>query len=301
MRKTEQLNETVKRMQQLYEYSFYNGTFEADQQQQDPNAQAGGMDPNMGADPNAQGGMDPIAGGDPNAQGGMDPMAGGDPNAQVGMDPNMGADPNAQGGMDPMAGGDPNAQGGVDGAALAPNAGMEGGENGEMPADSGMGDMGADDMGMGGEQPGPDDDVVDITQLTDAQDSLAQTQDELGGQIEDVNSKLTTLMKVVDKFTAALDANDDKLKDLQKEIIKRNPTDEETMNVRVYAGGNPFRQKPEEFWEKFEDINNHYNITANNKAPQYQIRKGDIDNYNEHLVADEFDDIPESLKEYFVR
>ena len=228
MKVKQNLDETVKRMQQLYEYSFYNGTFEANEQ---PPQQ----------DPNAQGGMDQMAGG-------MDPMAGGDPNAQ--------------GGMDPMAGG-------IDGAELAPNAGMEGEDMEGMPVDDGMGD--------GTEQPGPDDDVVDITQLTDAQDSLAQTQEELGGQIEDVNSKLTTLMKVVDKFTAALDANDDKLKDLQKEIIKRNPTDEENMNVRVYAGGNPFRQKPEEFWDKFEDINNHYNITANNEAPQYQIRKGDID------------------------
>ena len=149
--------------------------------------------------------------------------------------------------------------------------------------------------------PGEGDDVVDITQLTDAQESMAQEQGELSGQIEDVNSKLGMLMKVVDKFMDALDANDEKLNDLQKELVKRNPTDEETMNVRVHAGGNPFDQKPEEFWERFKDINNHYNITMNNDAPQYQIKKGDIDNYNEHLVADEFDDVPGSLHDYFVK
>ena len=294
--KKSRLDETVDRMRQLYEYSFYHGTTEADDNQQQQPAQDGGM----GGDPNAGMGGDPNMGmgGDPNMGMGGDPMGGGmgmDPNADMGGDPNadMGGDPNAGMGGDPNAGmgGDPNA-GGVNGADLAPNAGMDG----EDPM--GEGPLGGD---MGDEQPGPDDDVIDVTQLTDTQNAIAQGQDEIGGQIDDVNGKLSTLVKIVDKFTKALDANDEKLKELKREIVKRNPTDEETMNVRLYAGGNPFSEKPGDFWDRFKDINNHYNITANNDAPQYQIRKGDIDNYNEHLVADEFDDIPDSLKEYFVR
>jgi hypothetical protein len=282
------LAETRKRMQQLYEYQFYNSL---DEEGEDQNTMppAGGAVP--APDPNAAApaGADPMMGDGQNAMppAGADPMMGGDPNA--GVDPMMGGDPNA--GVDPMMGGDPNA-GGINGANLAPNAGMEGGDPNAM-GDPMMGDMGA--------QPGPDDNVVDITQLTDAQDELKANQEQTTEQLEDVDAKLSTLLKVVDKFTSALDANDAKIAELKSELIKRTPTEEETMNVRLNAGGNPFDQKPEEFWDKFQDINNHYNITSNNEAPQYQIRKSDIDNVNDKMISDELDDIPRSLHEYFVR
>lgn len=285
------LAETRKRMQQLYEYSYYNSL---EEEGEDPNAMppAGGAAP--APDPNAAA---PATGGDPNAMGG-------DPNA---MPPAGGApagDPNAMppAGGDPMMGGDPNAMppaGGVDGANLAPNAGMDGGDPNAMgdPMMGGGPMMGGD---MGG-QPGPDDDVVDITQLTDAQDELKANQEQTAEQLEDVDAKLSTLLNVVNKFTQALDANDAKIAELKSELVKRTPTEEETMNVRLNAGGNPFDQKPEEFWDKFEDINNHYNITSNNEAPQYQIKKGDIENVNDKMVSDEFDDIPRTLHDYFVK
>ena len=270
------LAETRKRMQQLYEYQFYNSL---DEEGEDQNTMppAGGAVP--APDPNAA------------APAGADPMMGDDQNAMppAGADPMTGGDPNA--GVDPMMGGDPNA-GGINGANLAPNAGMESGDPNAM-GDPMMGDMGA--------QPGPDDNVVDITQLTDAQDELKANQEQTTEQLEDVDAKLSTLLKVVDKFTSALDANDAKIAELKSELIKRTPTEEETMNVRLNAGGNPFDQKPEEFWDKFQDINNHYNITSNNEAPQYQIRKSDIDNVNDKMISDELDDIPRSLHEYFVK
>ena len=309
------LEATRRRNKELYEYSFYrHGTTEASEPNQqgamppaggnnsapvDP--MGGGQDPMTGGDPNAMGGQDPNAMG-----GGMDPMTGGDPNAMAGQDPMAnadsmaGGDPNAMGGQDPnaMGGGmDPMAGGADQGMNLAPNAGMDGAD----PMAGGQDPIAGADMGMDGSQPGPDDDVIDITQLTDAQDQMQQNQDEQNQKLDDIDSHLAMLMKVVDKFTQALDDNDAKLNDLKKEIEKRNPTEEETMNVRLHAGGNPFDQKPEEFWDKFEDINNHYNITSNNDAPQYQLRKADIDRFNDRNVSKEFDEIPSSLKEYFTR
>ena len=198
-----------------------------------------------------------------------DPMAGG-----MNLAPNAGgapADPNAMG--VPMPG-DPAAMG-------APTDPMSG------------------DPAAGG--PGPNDNVIEISQLTDTQTQMQQAQDEQNEKLDGVDRKLTTLMSIVDKFTQALDANDAKLNDLKDELRKRTPTEEETMNVRLDAGGNPFKQKPEEFWDKFEDINNHYNITSNNEAPQFQIKKGDIDNINDKLVDNDLEDIPSSLKEYFTR
>ena len=258
------LNETKERMRKLYEYSFYRqGVYEDDDTTEEtPDSE--GQDTQMD-DGNM--GME-----DPNAMGGPDGMGMEDPNAMEGE-----------------------PTGGVDGANLAPNAGMND-QSGDMEDPNAMDGV------------GPDDDVVDITELTDAQEDMQQSQndmrqsqEEIANQMSDVDEKLVTLLKVVDKFNSALEANDKKIADLKQELIKRTPTEEETMNVRLNAGGNPFAQKPDEFWEKFEDINNHYNITSNNKAPQFQIRKSDIDNFNEKMLDAEFDKIPQSLHEYFVK
>ena len=284
------IEETRKRMEQLYEYSFYShGTYEdGEQAPADPNADpaAAGAAP-MPGDPNAGAPADPMAGGDPAAAGAA-PMPG-DPAA-------MGADPAAGAPADPMAGG----------MNLAPNAGgapadpMAAGD----PAAMGAAPMPGDPTAMGVDPaavPGPNDNVIEISQLTDTQTQMQQAQDEQNQKLDGVDRKLTDLMSIVDKFTQALDANDAKINDLKDELKKRTPTEEETMNVRLDAGGNPFKQKPEEFWDKFEDINNHYNITANNEAPQYQIRKSDIDNINDRMVDNDLDHIPASLKEYFTR
>ena len=277
------IEETRKRMEQLYEYTFYShGTYEDGENQQQ-------VPPAPGADPNA---IPPAPGADPNAMGGMPPAPNaGDPNAMPPA-PNAG-DPNA---MPPAPGADPNAMGGdqMGGMNLAPNAG----DPNAMPTAPGadpnaMGGMPDDGMG--------NDNVIEISQLTDTQAQMQQAQDEQSEKLDGVDRKLTTLMTIVDKFSQALDANDAKLNDLKDELRKRTPTEEETMNVRLDAGGNPFKQKPEEFWDKFQDINNHYNITANNDAPQFQITKGDVDNVNDRLIDKELDEVPRSLKEYFIR
>lgn len=308
------IEDARRRMEQLYEYSFYShGTYEAGEQNQDP--MAGGAA--QGADPMAAGaaapGADPMAGAgaaqgaDPNAAG-----AGLAPNAGMADGQNAaGGDPNAMGG-DPM-GGDPMG-GGMAGAPMGGGAAPGGDPMGGDPNAIGSDPMGSDQMGggmpgdlMGGDpMGGGNDNVIEISQLTDTQQQMQQAQDEQSEKLDGVDKKITTLMSIVDKFTQALSANDEKISELKRELQKRTPTEEETMNVRLHAGGNPFEEKPEEFWDKFQDINNHYNITANNDAPQYQIKKGDVDNVNDRMVGSEFDDdefdrIPNTLKEYFIR
>lgn len=275
--KINEINDVSKRMKQLYEYSFYrNGVMEADDQSQanDEMPPSPGVEDEENNDENQ-------------------PMANPQPSSQPMQEPQIG-----------------DGESNVDGANLAPNAGMDtedipNNDDSMQPMDSEVGDeMGAD---MSNEEVGPNDVVVNISDLTNSQEAIQQQQEELSTQMDnqmsDVDQKLVTLLKVVNKFNDALNANDKKIKDLKQELIKRNPTEEEVMNVRLNAGGNPFAQKPEEFWDKFKDINNHYNITANNEAPQnqYKITKMDIDNVNDTLIDREFDEIPKTLKEYFVK
>ena len=312
------IEDARRRMQQIYEYSFYShGTYEAGEQNQDPMA-AGAAAPGgdqMAAGAGAAQGADQMAAGA--AAPGTDPMAGAgaaqgaDPNAAgAGLAPNAGmpdgqnaagGDPNAMGG-DPMGGG----MAGVPmGGGAAPGGDPMGGDPNAMGGDP----MGSDPMGggmPGDPMGGGNDNVIEISQLTDTQQQMQQAQDEQSEKLDGVDKKITTLMSIVDKFTQALSANDEKIGELKRELQKRTPTEEETMNVRLHAGGNPFEEKPEEFWDKFQDINNHYNITANNEPPQYQIKKSDIDNVNDRLVGngfdeDELDKIPNTLREYFTR
>ena len=264
------LEEAVKRIQKINEYTFYDSTMVEDDQ--DPNAM--GADPNaMGADPN--GGMPPMGadpnmmGGDPN--GGMPPMD--DPNA-MGGDPNaMGGDPN--GGMPPM-GGDPNAMG------TDPNM-MGGDPNGGMPPmddPNAMGGEDIEDIDMETEQPG--DEVVDVDELT-------QSQEATEFKVDNVDDKLNKVLKIISKFNDAIEANDQKIEDLKKEFQKRNPTAEETLNLRSLASY-PFSERPDEYWKKQQQDHPNYNVISDNdvstadEQKEFEIRKGDIDNFNEREV-----------------
>ena len=256
------LEEAVKRIQKINEYTFYDSTMVEDDQ--DPNA--------MGADPN--GGMPPM-GGDPNAMGADPNMMGGDPNGGMApMDgPNaMGAEPN--GGMPPMD--DPNAMGGD------PNM-MGGDPNGGMPPmddPNMMGGEDIEDIDMETEQPG--DEVVDVDELT-------QSQEATEFKVDNVDDKLNKVLKIISKFNDAIEANDQKIEDLKKEFQKRNPTAEETLNLRSLASY-PFSERPDEYWKKQQQDHPNYNVISDNdvstadEQKEFEIRKGDIDNFNEREV-----------------
>ena len=273
------LEEAVKRIQKINEYTFYDSTMVEDDQ--DPNAMGG--DPNaMGGNPN--GGMPPM-GGDPNAMGPDPNMMGGDPNGGMAPmdDPNaMGADPN--GGMPPMD--DPNAMGGD------PNA-MGADPNGEMPPmddPNMMGGEGIEDIDMETEQPG--DEVVDVDELT-------QSQEATEFKVDNVDDKLNKVLKIISKFNDAIEANDQKIEDLKKEFQKRNPTAEETLNLRSLASY-PFSERPDEYWKKQQQDHPNYNVISDNdvstadEQKEFEIRKGDIDNFNER-------DIMKSLGESHIK
>lgn len=267
------LEEAVKRIQKINEYTFYDSTMVEDDQ--DPNA--------MNGDPN--GGMPPMD--DPNAMGPDPNMMGGDPNG--GMPP-MGGDPNAMGGEPNMMGGDPN---GEMPPMDDPNA-MGGDPNGEMPPmddPNAMGDEeGIEDIDMETEQPG--DEVIDVDELT-------QSQETTEFKVDNVDDKLNKVLKIISKFNDAIEANDQKIEDLKKEFQKRNPTAEETLNLRSLASY-PFSERPDEYWKKQQQEHPNYNVISDNdvstadEQKEFEIRKGDIDNFNER-------DIMKSLGESHIK
>lgn len=245
-------------------------------------------DPNAGADPNA--GMDPNGGADPNTMGG-DPNAGADPNA-MGGDTNAGADSNA--GMDPNAGmaGDDGSDAGAD-----PNAGMD--------PNAMTGDMGADPSAMDGEMPAPEDDeeVIDVDDLTDAQEKLNDKENAVGRHVEKVDDKLKQLGQVLDKIEQMIDNNNSEIEALKGEFKKRNPTQTEKLNLRS-LDSYPFNVKPTDYWKQ-KGMDSNYEAYSDNQEPttqEYKITNDDVDNINDNEIANSFfidDDLKQDINKIF--
>lgn len=159
-------------------------------------------------------------------------------------------------------------------------------EEGPMDGDMEMEDE--FDMGDGVEtdsmQPG--DEVIDV-------DDLTQSQQAAEIKIDDVDEKLTTLLNVVNKFSAAIEQNDQKIMDLKAEIERRNPTEEEKLNLRSQATY-PYNIQPQSYWnDKMQ--NSNYNVTYNNDIPtakedKYTFTKNDLKNTNDYAVSKSFED-----------
>lgn len=274
MKRSEILSEDIKRYQQILEYVNLSGHL--DEVGEDPNADPNaGVAPAPGGDPNAMGGA---PGGDP----GMGGAPGGDPNAMGGA---PGGDPNAMGGA---TGGDPNAQGGgvegfdpQGGVGEDPNA--MGGDPNAMGGDpNAMGDPMAD---MGGEQPGPDDNVIDI-------DDLTNSQDETNTMIQDLNDKFEKLLGVVDKFDKFIDKNDSEIASLKQELEKRNPTPLEKLDLRTVNDSYPFNVKPNDYWKEKESTSNYRVGGDTDEVPvQYDLHQSDVDDVQSwKAIADSLDD-----------
>ena len=257
---------------------------EADDENNDNQQQQGGQDPMMG------GGQPPMGGAD-QGMSGADPMGG----------QGMGGD-----GQDPMAGGqDPMMGGGqppMGGDAQDP---MAGGDQGMADADP----MGGQDPMMGGEDPMADapmeeeDDVLDVDDLTDAQEKMNKTVNNVGKDLGKVDTRLEKLLGAIEQLTDMFDKNNQEIEDLKTEFEKRNPTQTEKLNLRS-LDSYPFNVKPNDYWtEKGQSSN--YSAYADNQEPttkEYVITNNDVDDMSERDVADSFfvsDQLNQNLKKIF--
>lgn len=181
--------------------------------------------------------------------------------------------PPMDGGMPPMDGGTPPMDGGM------------------SPMDGGMPPMGGDVPPMDSMQAG--DEVIDVDELTNAQETTDI-------KIDGVNDKLQNLLSVTTKFIAAVDQNNKKLDDLKAEFERRNPTEEEKLNIRSQASA-PYFETPREFWDKKKGSN--YNVIFNNdvdpdkEEEEYVIKRGDIDNVNDRMLSNSLD-FPSKVSDY---
>ena len=282
--KEHNLLEAHKQFMRLCEWSYTPINEDDDEQDQD-----NGQQPPMGADAQNDGGADSNAmGGDANG-GDMPPMDGGaDPNA-------MGGDANG-GDMPPMDGGaDPNVMGGD----------ANGGDMPPMGADA-QNDGGADPNAMGGDMPPmEDEEVIDVDDITNAQEKMNNKVNHVGKELGDVDDKIATLLTSLEKMEQMINNNNQEIAKFKQEFEKRNPTQTERLNLRS-LDSYPFNVNPKDYWaEKGIDPNSNYSGYGDNDKPttdEYIITNNDVDDFDEREIEQSFniaDELNQDIKKIF--
>lgn len=279
----QKLNEEFKRFMKLSEYAYTPSMIE--DAEDDENQQGGaGAPPPPGGNPNGEG-MPPAPGGD---MGGDPNGGGGAPEMGAGPDQQMGGDQN--GGMPPAPGGD--MGGDPNGGDMPPAPGMD---DGSMPPPPGD-DMGSDmmppeDEGMGDDE--EDYDIIDVDQIADAQEKTFKRINKVGRNLGDVDDRISKLMNAIDKMETMINTQNGEIESLKHELIKRNPTQTEKLNLRS-LDSYPFNVKPDEFWKNSNSVKDNYVTYSDNSEPttqEYEITEDDIENYNENDIANSFNDL----------
>ena len=274
--KENNLYEAHKQFMRLCEWSFVSrNVMEDDDEEQ--NANMGG---DMNQQNQMQGGDMPM-GDDPMMGGEQDPMQGGEGE----QNPEMGGDMNQQ---DPMQGGD-----------------MPMGDD-PMMGGEGIGDMPPmDDPMMGGEDMGEDEEVIDVEELTDAQEKMNSKVNVVGRNLGDVDDKIETLMQSLSKMEQMINNNNAEIAAFKQEFEKRNPTQTEKLNLRS-LDSYPFNVNPKEYWEeKGIDPNSNYSGEANNDkstTQEFVITNSDVDQFDNKTIEDSFnidDDLQQSIEKIF--
>ena len=226
---------------------------------------------------------------------------GNDPNGMDGApDDDMGGAPGgAPGGQDPN---------GMDGAPGSDMGGAPGGAPGGQDP-NGMNGAPGSDMGMEGQDPsmGMDDpnamedseneeptDELSVDDLTDAQEKLNKKMNSIGKDFGDTKGQMNQMMSAIDKLNSIINANNEKIADLKKEIERRNPTPVEKLELRSVKDSYPFNIKPTDYWEdKTKDSN--YEVGPDNEK-EYTITDDDLDNIDDSEIAKTFDDYDDYKK-----
>lgn len=262
------IKDVVDRFEQLNEYTFYDSSVVEDEDNDiQPSQSDGGMDAQGDAQPNQmpQGQTDGGENGVPDL---MQTMQGGD-------------------GQDAVGGGQqaPMADGGAQPPMDVPT-----GQEVETGADAAQNnDDGIEDIEMEG-----DDEVVDVDDLTKSQETTEY-------KVDHLDDRLSKVIKVIDKFADGLEAINNKIDNLKTDFDKRNPSQEEQINLRTMASA-PYDQTPKGYWEKQQKEHPNYNVISDNdvstadEQKKFDITRGDIENFNERDVARSFDEDNDMMK-----
>lgn len=173
------------------------------------------------------------------------------------------------------------------------------------PAVEPMDGMGEDDM----EEPSGDEVEVDVTDIIQNSDEVKQITNDVDAKMDDLLNKIDNVLSAstqIDQIAQRLDG-------LEKEIIKRNPTNVEKLELQSLHSA-PYNQKLQDYWsDKMGDyavdaknVNTNINFdeisqSSNNQPEELTATQQDIeDTYSETSVKDSFEYEEEDVDDYNV-
>ena len=175
----------------------------------------------------------------------------------------------------------------------------------DMPQDGGA-PMGNEDP-MGGDMPpmddgamgGEDETVIDVDDITNAQEKMNDKVNVVGQDLGKVDSKIEALLQSLSKMETMINNNNQEIANFKAEFEKRNPTQTEKLNLRS-LDSYPFNVNPKDYWaQKGADPNSNYSGFSNNGEPttqEYVITNSDVDDFSEREMENSFD-IEDELKQ----
>ena len=140
---------------------------------------------------------------------------------------------------------------------------------------------------------GEEDDVIDVEDLTQAQEKVNDKVNHIGKNLGGLDSQITDLMSTIKKMEDMINSNNKKIEDLNKEFKTRVQTPTEKLNLRS-LDSYPFNVKPTEYWDKATKDLPQYAVADDNDIPttkEYTIRQSDIDAANEKDIEDSFNGV----------
>ena len=152
-----------------------------------------------------------------------------------------------------------------------------------------------EDDGIETQEMESDDEVIDVDELTQSQEATEY-------KIDGVDDRLSKIYAVVQKFSDQLERNEESIMALKDEFEKRNPTEEEKLNLRSQSSY-PYSETPKDYWDKKTQENPHYDVMYNNEVSpseeqkKFEITKNDISGLNMKSISDTLD-IDQSLNKY---
>ena len=131
-------------------------------------------------------------------------------------------------------------------------------------------------------EPASDDVEVDVTSLVKGSEEAKQAADAATQNTEALLQKFSELEARISNMTALTD----KIEGLEKEMIKRNPTPVEKLEMRSLDSA-PFTQKLSDYWSDKEGM---YDVMGKNQKPkEYVLKKDDVDyNYSDADIKKSF-------------
>ncbi len=132
-----------------------------------------------------------------------------------------------------------------------------------------------------------DDVEIDVTSLVKGSKEAKHSADIASHNTEMLLQRLSDLEQHINK----MDAVSAKIEDLEKEIIKRNPTPVEKLEMRSLSSY-PYSQKLTDYWA---DKKGPYDVMdKSNEKKEYILTKDDVDsNYSDNNIKKSFNDYEE--------